>query len=116
VYQGVCLFLASLSLPFSRSCVVLLWVGADLHVALHSLCNVGWFDDCLWRSWSRLLRVCGLEVLPPRGGVMTMTLVLFRRDPLWRCMCVCVCVCVGGGGILVCRSEVVMVFARISTN
>jgi hypothetical protein len=36
-----------------------------------------------------------------------MTLVLFRRDPLWRGLC---------GVFCVCRLAVVMVFAQFSTN
>jgi hypothetical protein len=61
------------------------WVssGADLHVAPHSLYSVGWFNDCVWRSRSCLLLVCGLKMLLPRGEVLTMTHVRCLNEALF---------------------------------
>jgi hypothetical protein len=44
----------------------------DFYVALRGLYRVGWFDDSVWQSLSRLLRVCGLDLLFSRGEVTTM--------------------------------------------
>jgi hypothetical protein len=81
--------------------------GVDLHVAPHYLYSVGWFDDRLWRSRSRLL-CYGLEVLSPRGAVMTMTLVCCLDETLFVEVCV--------GYSLCAAQRFVMVFTWFSIN
>ena len=53
-----------------------------LHVTPHSLFHVGWVDDHLRQSRSRLLSVLGLAMRPTRGEVMTMTSLCGLDDAL----------------------------------